>query len=227
MDTKMIKDKIKTYTCRYCKEKFDMTMFKYSLRSMTGLKGYCEKIDCMAKAAMKVIEKQKESDRRQWKKRKRNLELEVGKKKQPSQEPLQKAVNKIVRLIDKDQPCICRPTENHQHFDAGHLYSSGSWKSLTYHMWNIHKQSVKSNQHNDGEPTLMLEGIEIRYGKERKEYIENLKKVYPVLRLTAWEKREALKIANQIIRDIENKGKVYTRDDVNDMLGIYTKENLK
>ena len=52
------------------------------------------------------------------------------------------------------------------------------------------------------------------------DYVLNLPKIYPVIKLNAHERKDALKVANQIIRDLE-KGIIYTRDEANKMIGIY------
>jgi hypothetical protein len=66
----------------------------------------------------------------------------------------------------------------------------------------------------------MLEGLEIRYGAEIRDMVEGLRLKYPKLSLSVQDKTEALKTANKLIRDLE-KGFEYTRDQINEFLGIY------
>lgn len=195
-------------TCKICKEKFDRNFDNQ----------ICCGYDCNVKYALKILEKKRKAE---WKERKQELKEDLGVVKKQSAQPLQKSINKIVRLIDKGLPCTARPTENHTHFDAGHVFGVGAHPSLRYNLDNIHIQSVKSNRDLGGESLLMLDGIEIRYGKEYRDYVESLPKLYPVLKLTSNERRDSLKTANRIIRNIENRGIIYTRDEVQELLGIY------
>lgn len=202
--------KPKKYKCKSCGNLYEK---KHSFQT------WCS-YDCGVNIAKNKLEKQNKSkaiqEKKEWKERKESLKRELN----YSKDPLQIAINKIVRLIDKHQPCIARPFENCKFFDAGHVYSTGSHPALKYNLWNIHKQSVKSNRDKGGEQHLMLEGIEIRYGKERLNYIMELPKFHPVLKLSENEKKEALRKANQIIREME-LGMAYTRDEVNEFLNIY------
>lgn len=219
--------KPKRYKCKICSEFYYMNKEAHKRRtfenggrvSRTCTKRECE-IESMKRAAMKQVKQQRILKRKEWKKEKEQIRQNLGIKKKQSQEPLQKAVNKIARLLDTQENCLARPTEKHTKFDAGHIFSVGSHPSLRYHLWNIHKQSVKSNRYNGGEMGLMLDGLEIRYGKEVREMVESLPGKYSVLKLTAFEKREKLKIANEVCRRLE-KGEQLSRDEINEMLGIY------
>lgn len=206
--------RIKLYVCKVCKNKYD--------RKGNHLITWCSP-ECGTQLALKKLRDKKKADVKEvnkaWKEKKAVYRAELSQGKQ-SQDPLQKAVNKIVRLLDKDQPCLARPFEQCSHFDAGHVWGVGSWPSLRYNVWNIHKQSVKSNRDLGGESLLMLEGIETRYGAEIRDMVEGLRLKYPKLSLSVQDKTEALKTANKIIRDLE-KGFEYTRDQINEFLGIY------
>jgi hypothetical protein len=205
--------KIKYHKCRFCKNDFVKT---------NPMITWCS-YECGTQLALKKLELKKKSEAKEvnkaWKEKKAVYRAELSQGKQ-SQDPLQKSVNKIAMLLDKDEPCLARPFENCSQYNGGHVFSVGSWKSLRYHLWNIHKQSVKSNSELGGESLLMLEGLEIRYGAEIRLMVESLKIRYRELHLSDLDKKEALKIANKIIRDLE-KGFTYTRDQINEYLGIY------
>lgn len=175
----------------------------------------------MTQAAMKALERKKalesKATKQDWREKKIQFKFETAKQ---TKEPLQIAINKIARLLDADLPCLARPFEYSQNYDAGHIFSVGAHPALRYHLWNIHKQSVKSNKYLGGEQILMLQGIEQRYGEEIREYIEKLPQKIPTLKLSIEEKKEALKKANKIIRDIES-GEKFTRNEINEILGIY------
>lgn len=135
---------------------------------------------------------------------------------------LQKVINKIVMFLDDDQPCLARPFDSNNRFEAGHVIPRGRYSSLSYHLWNIHKQGTFSNrsQTDDG---LMLEGLEIRYGYERRKYVEGLPLLYPTLKLTKPEKMAALKRANDVLKRLQS-GEILDRDDINKLIGIYNNE---
>jgi hypothetical protein len=191
----------------------------YSLRSLGVYKRSCTSNECedqargkAAKKALKVVRKQQKD----------KLREAIGiKPKKQSQDALQKSINKIARLLDKGQPCLARPFEAQNiALEGGHIFSVGSYPSLRYNIWNIHGQCHKSNAILGGEPDLMLEGIERRYGQEQLDKVLSLKSTYKVLKLTNQEKKDALKKANKIIRELES-GKTYTRDEVNKIIEIY------
>lgn len=212
----------KLYTCKVCKTRYEKT-------NPNPMISWCS-AECGAKLAMARLDKQKKNavkaETKAWKDRKQGLAQELGKKGKQTNDPLQMVVNKIAKLLDEDLPCLARPNENVQWFDGGHIYSTGAYPSLRYHLWNIHKQSVKSNRDLGGESTLMLEGIEKRYGKDRREFIESLPSLYPTLQLAAHEKDEALKKARQVLKMLQD-GAVLTRDEVNNLIGIYKPSTLQ
>ncbi len=216
---------MKKYKCKFCQNQYEMDVKIYARRSLTGLKKCCTEIGCMSKAAMDALRKKKEAEEKKrkqdWREKKIAFKFETSKQ---VNEPLQKAINKIARLLDKDQPCLARPFEIAANYDAGHIFSVGSYPALRYNLWNIHKQSVKSNKYLGGEQILMLEGIETRYGLEKRQFIESLPLLYPVLKPTIEQKKEWLKKANKIIRDLE-AGENYTRDQINEFLEIYKFKN--
>ena len=223
---KQKKEKTNRYKCSICGEHYRMTSREYQLKGSVhsgSLKRSCEKQECkrqsILNAAVKEVEKQRKEARKMWKEKKAKLRSELNPKINHSQDALQVAINKIVRLIDKGKPCLARPFLNYKDLDAGHVFAVGSHPALRYHLWNIFGQSQKSNRFLGGEQGLMFEGIERRYGINRLEYVKDLVKEYPTLKLTFDEKKEALKIANKIIREWE--WNPMTRDEVNKQIGIY------
>jgi len=66
----------------------------------------------------------------------------------------QAAVNKYIRLRDRNKPCVsCGSNPKQKHggsFDAGHYRSRGSASHLRFNILNIHKQCVKCNRFNSG-----------------------------------------------------------------------------
>jgi len=79
----------------------------------------------------------------------------------------QKVFNTFIRLRDKDQPCISCDTKLDSKFDAGHYFSSGGHKAITFNEDNVHGQCVYCNQHRHGNLIEYQIGIEKRIGGER------------------------------------------------------------
>ena len=211
------KVRVKLYKCKVCKKDYS----KGSNPTLDFI-GVCT-FDCATSLAKTKLEKKRLEDtkqeRKDWLERKKVLksELTVGKQ---SQNPLQVAINKLVRLLDQDYPCIARPNEQNQHFDAGHIYSVGSYPALRYYLWNIHKQSVKSNRDLGGESTLMLDGLLQRYGQEVVDKLEEKRRTLGKLGLSVEEEAEALARVRELIRRVE-RGETLTRDFCNTYISIY------
>lgn len=210
----------KRYKCKICLSHYWLESNEAKVRSMRNLSGVCTSIDCMAKHSLNLLDKarakQRLEDKREWRQKKKMMKESLGQKK----DLLQDEINRIARYLDRELPCIARPMENTHYYDAGHVYSRGAHPSLKYHLWNVHKQGVKSNRDKGGEQLLMLEGIEFRYGLDRREYVESLPSKYPRLNMTMDEKAIALKEARKIYRELE-RGAEYDRDYINERLGIY------
>lgn len=199
----------KAKKCKICKKEFTPARSLQFLCSPTCAYEYAKQ-----RSEKKLQEKVADKKRRN-KKIKENL-------KTPSKhrEELQKLINKIAVLIDKDRPCICRPEEQTEHFNGGHYYSVGSVPAMRWNLHNIHKQSVKSNKYLGGEPLLFREGLIRRYGEDYVKMIEQQRIEYSTVKLTIPEMIEAKKVAKGIIKRL-NKGEKTDRYQVNNELGIY------
>jgi len=144
---------------------------------------------------------------------------------------LQKEINTIVRLIDRGSQCISTLKPLNAKFDAGHFYSCGSNPSLRFHLDNIHAQSVYANQYLSGDQMNYLNGLKRVYGTEYKNHVIDLKRKYPILKLTIDELKEKIVIAKSIVfklkfefRTLDNKERLKLREIYNEKLGIYGKE---
>jgi len=142
---------------------------------------------------------------------------------------LQKEVNTIVRLIDKGSQCISTLKPLNSKYDAGHFYSVGSNPSLRFHLDNIHAQSVYANQYLSGDQMNYLNGLDKVYGTNYKDYVIDLKRKYPILKLSVDELKDKIVIAKEIVKELKDKNETYryfermiARDIYNNKLGIYT-----
>lgn len=215
-------NKVKPYKCTFCKEKFYMPMWKYAERSKTPLKATCEDPGCKAKALMKrVVEPDRKLKAAQKRKSKAKAVRDNWDRRE-WKENIQKIINWIVKQLDKGHPCIARPGEATLRFDAGHFFSISSCSWLRFDMHNIHKQSSNSNQFKSGDYHIYRDGLIGRYGHdyvemvdERKRKYRGLQNEFTILNMEKWYVN-CLDVRKRI-----KKGEMFTRDEVNEMIGIY------
>ena len=108
----------------------------------------------------------------------------------------QAAVNKYIRLRDRNKPCVSCGGNPEQirggTFDAGHYRSRGSASHLRFNLLNIHKQCVKCNRFNSGNAVDYRIELINRIGQDNVdklegdnkakkftiEYLERIKKIF-------------------------------------------------
>jgi hypothetical protein len=144
------------------------------------------------------------------------------------QKDLQKEINTVVRLIDKDSQCISTLKPLNTKFDAGHMYSVGSNPAIRFHLDNIHAQSVYANQYLSGDQINYINGLSKVYGSEYKEYVLSLKGSLNDLKMNKDEIKEKIVIAKEIVKELKEENKTYSvaerlflRAKYNQVLGIY------
>ena len=119
--------------CKNCKSEFSAVRFNQK---------YCFESDCVRV----WIESEKE---KQWKKKKKVLKDEL--QTLPTLLKLaQITFNKYIRLRDKDKACVSCEKPLGAKFDAGHYFSMGGHKAVTFDEENVHGQCVTCNQHKHG-----------------------------------------------------------------------------
>jgi hypothetical protein len=140
---------------------------------------------------------------------------------------LQKEVQLISRLIDKDLTCLAR--DKFGKMAGGHIFSKGGHAQMRFNLHNIHRQSFASNncQNDDG---LLREKLEIEYGSEYLEHIKGLR-AYPVPNYSNLEYKsfyeKALVISNRlkkIDRTYDVNERIKLRNEINIEIGIYSEE---
>jgi len=160
------------------------------------------------------------------KKQKRIKEKKDNKQKSDYEKLLQKKVNKIARMLDVNTGChSCeRPYNWNGRWDGGHFYSVGSNPTIRYNLHNIYKQCMVCNHFKHANDRAYKEKLIKIFGvKHFNEKILSLKQM-PAIHLSKNDLIEKNKIANEILRDLK-QGKDYTRDEINEKLGIYKKNN--
>lgn len=207
--------------CKICGVKFDPKVF---------LQKTCKSLDCKVKWAMQVVSKNKiqkqKDDKKAWTKEKIELKEKL-KTLSDWKGDLQKEINSIVRELDKSHPCISSQRDLGKSFDAGHLYSRGSNPNIQYHLFNIFAQSVHDNQYKSGNQLEFVEGIELTFGKDVKDYCISLKGM-PILKISINDIKEKIPIARGILKYLKLQDRKFTtqerislRERFNKELGIY------
>ena len=106
----------------------------------------------------------------------------------------QSALNRYVRLRDKDQGCIScdKPSSWYGQWHASHFRPAGNNSAIRFNLWNIHKSCSICNNWKSGnlaeyEPNLRVKigdakvdwlKSQTQSAKYNKEYLERLKKVF-------------------------------------------------
>lgn len=140
---------MKQKTCKTCNTKFE---------PIKPIQPRC--FDCTIQYAKEQVKKATE-------KRKK---AEIAKIKESAKdakyyrEKLQTEINRLVRMIDKGQPCISSGRKWKETDQAGHYDSVGSHPEYRFNLWNIHSQSVSDNKYKHGNRAGYTTGIANRYG---------------------------------------------------------------
>jgi hypothetical protein len=136
--------------CKNCKDKFEPVRFNQK---------FCLKDECI-KAFVEDV-KQKE-----WKKTKAKLKNDLKTTTDWLKEA-QKVFNTFVRLRDQGKPCVSCGGSLGEKYDAGHYFSMGGHKAVTFNEDNVHAQCVTCNRYKHGNLLEYQIGIEKRIGPER------------------------------------------------------------
>lgn len=212
--------KQKKATCKVCKEKF---IPKNSTTEPT-----CEKYNCRVEFALRVVAKNKLSKEKEERKKRAEEKRKLRDNVTNWKNELQDEVNIIIRLIDKDLPCLAKGKYANQ-FHAGHIFSRGSNQTIRYNCHNIHRQSAQSN-HFQNEDGLLREGLVKEYGQDYMDFISELRRT-PKLEFNNEEFHELTLKARLISAKLKKADKVYNlnqrielRNQINLELGIYQEE---
>lgn len=138
---------------------------------------------------------------------------------------VQPLINEIARLIDYGQPCIASGKFGKQ--NGGHFIATGSNRTLTLNLHNIHVQSFESNHFKSGDNLRYRQGLIDTYGIAYLEKVEALKAIKP-LHLTKDDLKEVKWIATDILKELkadlrvrEPEERIRLREIYNQQLGIY------
>ena len=168
--------------CKNCKDKFEPIRFNHK---------YCLKDECIRAFVAETKEKM-------WKQTKFRMKTEL-KTTSDWMKEAQKVFNQYIRLRDKHKSCVSCESKLGSKYDAGHYFSSGGHKAVTFDEDNVHGQCVACNQYKHGNLLNYQIGIEKRIGAER--LLQLHEKAHQTRKYSADELQEIIKIYKQKIKD--------------------------
>lgn len=208
--------------CKHCKEKFEPKFF---------LQKWCmEKEECKDAAIKFALEKSREDvrkkEKKEWDVKKKEMMVDTHAKEY--KKSLQDNINMLSRMIDTSfgyETCIdCNKGYGAQ-TDAAHFHSRGSNCTLRYNLHNLHSANSQCNKWSDVHHANYAIGLEKRYGKEYRDYVENkLQLLYPEIHLTNKDVVDKLKIVRGLIKNFNTykfESSLEARTQFNSIIGIY------
>lgn len=170
--------------CKNCKQKFDQVRFNQK---------FCLDPECVKVWVAQAKDKE-------WKKTKKKMQADIE-TVQELMKAAQVVFNKFIRIRDKDKPCISCGSKLENKFDAGHYFSSGGHKAVTFDEDNVHGQCVACNQWKHGNLIQYQIGIEQRIGGER--LMQLHEKAHQSVKYTRDELRNLIATYKQKIKNLE------------------------
>lgn len=171
----------------------------------------------------KLAEKKEKKD---WADKKAEMKVDTHAKEYKKE--FQNSINKLARMIDIAfgyETCIDCNKGYGKQTDAAHYHSRGSNNSLRYNLHNLHSANSQCNMWSDVHHVNYAIGLEKRYGKDYKEYVdEELPKLYPEIHITNKEIVEKLKVVRGLIKNFESmkfEDSLDARTKLNLIIGIY------
>ena len=204
---------LKQPKCKNCKQPFTKT------QPLQVACSYSCAIELAKPIAKKVIEKK-------WTQRKK----EYKESKTDYFDLLQKEINKIARYIDHDQLCIsCQKIPKKK--NGCHFKSVGGHENIRYNLLNIYLGCERCNKELGGNVHGYDDGLILVFGKEFWEYLKfQFLQDFHLLQIRETEVKEKLKIARQIVKELEqnlakrsSQERLEMRKICNERLAIYKK----
>ncbi len=176
--------------CRHCLKPFKP---RYNTLERSCREYQCLVLEAMVKVRERASEDVKNSKIRlkEWKS---NLETVQSLTKKA-----QAVFNSFIRLRDAGKPCISCGKLLAGKFDAGHYYSSGGHKAVTFDERNCHGQCVYCNRHLHGNLLNYQIGLVQRIGEE---LFDLSALAHDTRKFTKFELQEIIEIYKQKCKDI-------------------------
>ena len=154
---------LKQKTCKSCRQKFVPS------RPMQSA--------CSPACAIATAERKREKQAQQEEARKRKearQRLEAAKSRADWLREAQAAVNRYVRLRDRDKGCVScdRPATWGGQWHASHFRSVGAASAVRFNLWNIHKACSVCNHHLSGNVAGYMPRLIEKVGTEKVEWLQ-------------------------------------------------------
>ncbi len=182
-------------------------------------------LDCAIDYAKQQREAKQKKANKEFKKKIKEKHKTISQYKKD----LEKEINLIVRLIDKDHPCMMCDNPNMKRVNACHHHGVGSNDTIRFNLFNIWAGCHKCNGEMGGNINGYDEMLIKRQGRERWEYVKfDLVRTYKHLGLTIPEIKELTLEARKIAKELKSINMTYSdsmrwklREKLNKRLGIY------
>ena len=208
--------------CLECNEKF---VKKYP--NQMGKFRFCMVHDECIKAFNEAVSLSRVNKAKQQKSKHKKDNMSTDNYRKTYIQPL---INHIARLIDHKQTCICTDLQDGK-MNGGHRHSTGSNRTLTYNLHNVHNQSFHSNHHQSGDHLKYRVGLKRVYGVEYADFIDEKLMQCPTLHITKQDLVDLKPVLEAIRKRLISLGMTYTpkqrvrlRNELNKELGIYPTE---
>lgn len=158
--------------CRYCKEYTEVEK-----GVIVPLGFFCSMEHVIAHGKEKAATVREKRERKERQERKIKLKTAGDYTREA-----QSAINKYVRVRDKNLPCVSCGRHHEGQYHAGHYKTTGAHPELRFNLRNIHKQCSVCNNHLSGNLINYRINLIDRRGLELVEWLEGkheLKK-YPI-----------------------------------------------
>ncbi len=178
--------------CRHCKKPF--------IPRHSTLERHCWDKRCLASEAMLKVQEQQDMQAKKSKERLNQWKFDLE-TVQSLTKKAQAIFNTFIRLRDAGKECVSCGKLLQGKFDAGHYYSSGGHKAVTFDERNCHGQCVYCNRHLHGNLLNYQIGLVQRIGEE----VFNLSEVaHQTRKFTKSELREIIEIYKEKCRLYRN-----------------------
>ena len=177
--------------CKNCKEVFEQYEFNNK---------FCKKEECQVKKALYNLDKIKKQTKKDWNNKKKKLKEDL-KTVQELLKETQKVFNEYIRLRDEGLPCISCGNDKPKKINAGHFYSSGGHKNVTFDEFNVHLQCEYCNTYLSGNLIEYRKGLIERIGLTELQLLEA--RAHKERKFTREELREIKEIYKQKIKELK------------------------
>ena len=176
--------------CKHCKKPFKPRF--------STLERVCWDVPCKLLEAMSIVAYNRSNNEKKSKERLKVMKMDLE-TVQSLTKKAQAVFNTFIRLRDAGKPCISCGKILQGKFDAGHYFSSGGHKAVTFDELNCHGQCVYCNRHLHGNLLNYQIGIVKRIGGA---IFELEKRAHETRKFTKDELIEIMKIYKQKSKDI-------------------------